>query len=151
MQGVWKLSFAARRGGSAAAQQLVPKRIRFGALAADSSVGLIEVPYQQRLSGRWQLIAGPPEASGAQSARFVLTSDDVLLLFDGLYDGERVAGTVYDGRSGAGEVFTTDPLFHPEAPWRSAADAAEHELGEFLCTRLFTFWGPPSPAASSDA
>ena len=41
--------------------------------------------------------------------------------FDGLFDGERIAGTVH-GDDG-------DPV------------------GDFLCTRLFTFWGTPKPRA----
>ena len=58
-------------------------------------------------------MACPPRAGVAASA------DE--WSFDGLFDGERIAGTISD------------------------ADGAA--VGDFLCTRLFSFWGTPKPKA----
>ena len=45
----------------------------------------------------------------------------------GLFDGERIAGS----------VMASD-----------AANEPGEEVGEFLCTRLFSFWGTPQPKAA---
>ena len=94
--------------------------------------------------GSWRLTEGPPDASGAQSARFILEDTRAVLLFDGLYDGERIAGTVHElqGAALGGGLPTHAVLLEGEPD-----GAGREKLGEFLCTRLFSFWGPPKPKA----
>ena len=115
MQGIWKLSVSLRAGANS--KLLPPRRLRFLAPAQ------VEVPYSPDFHGDWKL-RGPDPGSLAQRASFKLYSTGtpgVQLSFDGLFDGERIAGSF---RHGCGE-----------------------DLGDFLCTRLFTFWGEPSLAA----
>ena len=144
MEGVWKVSFAARRSAS----KLVPRHLRFRSLDS-TRLGLVEVPHVTGHGGRWALTAGPADAAGAQSARFIVECDGAALLFDGLFDGERVAGSVWQ-RHLADVAAESEPL--PE-PWLLTGDMKgaepEDKIGEFLCTRLFTFWGPPSPSAAT--
>ena len=115
----------------------VPRRLRFsrGALGDRHRV---EVPFRPECSGWWQLQPIPAEA--AQTVRIALACrEDALLLFDGLYDGERVAGSLHIWHD---RVAT----FNGDVPW---ADAVRGEgVGDFLGTRLFSFWGPPSPTAA---
>ena len=129
LAGVWKLSTstslrsAARR---AAADASLPKRIRFVVETerANFEAGRCEVPFREQCGGRYELhdegdrraafsVACPPRAGVAAGA------DE--WSFDGLFDGERIAGTISD------------------------ADGAA--VGDFLCTRLFSFWGTPKPKA----
>lgn len=131
LKGVWKLSATLR------SRTVVPKHIRFEEAAASAAppqprllegMSLLEggscsIPYSEHCGGQWE----------------VGTSDDALracfsvdcaakggvpasrLAFDGLFDGERIAGTVRDVQ---GDV-----------------------VADFLCTRLFTFWGTPKVKA----
>eukprot|EP00966_Prymnesium_polylepis_P133433 3084239-Prymnesium_polylepis.1 len=152
MEGIWKVSVSARlvaarvdaRSALPVAMKAVPKRLRFIDPPAQG-LGRIEVPMDAGASGSWCVTPGPPDASGAQIARFVvegagasLHGAHVSLLFDGLYDGERIAGTVVEM---PGPVDLTE-LSGPPFPGGS-------EIGDFLCTRLFTFWGPPKPKAGN--
>ena len=136
LSGVWKVSVAPRLpphgGAPAIARHHVPKRLRFTAEEQG-----IEVPYQPCCGGRWAVAEGDASTSGAERASLTITcrgseSDGGdaqvprTLRFEGLFDGERIAGTVTDPDAEGG---ASEPL----------------ELGSFLCTRLFTFWGPPSP------
>jgi hypothetical protein len=138
LSGVWKVSVTPRRpvdgGPPELSKYSVPKRLRF--------VGegqRIEVPYQPCCDGSWSVAAGDASTSGAERASLSISctgseSDggggtaSYSLLLDGLFDGERIAGTV-TAADGAGTA--SEP----------------REVGSFLCTRLFTFWGPPSPKA----
>ena len=152
MEGIWKVSFALSRavrrvGGSIelpVAVKAVPKRLRFIDPEAAGVMGRLEVPMSEEAHGSWTLTEGPPDASGAQSARFVVEGTGAVLLFNGLYDGERIAGTVHELPSPAegGGLVTQAVLLE------GVSDCADNEqLGEFLCTRLFSFWGTPKPKA----
>ena len=144
LRGVWKISTALRSGSVAS----VPRRIRFDesppslALqipmppgAAPLDTGAVAIPYSEQCKGSWAVAAArqsvDEETSGALHAGFVVEctaregEKASRLAFQGLFDGERLAGTVTD-------------------------DATGHELGEFLCTRLFTFWGAPKVKASME-
>lgn len=130
LSGVWKVSVTPRLGGgpSALARHHVPKRLRF--IEAEQG---IEVPYQDCCSGWWEVTAGDESTSGAEQASLSVTcrghaQGPRTLRFDGLFDGERIAGTITDAGAEGG---ASEP----------------REVGDFLCTRLFTFWGPPSPKA----
>ena len=140
LAGVWKVS-ASLRGRSAA---LLPKRIRFEEninssnkparlLAAPTTVdsGGCSIPYTEHCGGHWEVgDAESADESGALPAGFVVACAEKegapasRLSFEGLYDGERIAGTV--------------------------SDASGDEVADFLCTRLFTFWGTPKVAAASN-
>ena len=151
MQGVWKLSFVLRRGSGVA--QALPRRIRFSEPSDAGLTGRVEVPYRAECSGAWTLKGGPVDAPGTQSSRFIIScSEGTALLFDGLYDGERIAGTVVSRRVAAAEALSSasaiSELLHGELA-RDAGSAGSEDLAEFLCTRLFTFWGPPSVAAGT--
>lgn len=94
--------------------------------------------------GRWRL-THPTDTDGARGVRFCVGNEQTLVLFDGLYDGERIAGTVYDipdRTTNLVDEQTLNHLLHGEANPMSI------ELGDFLCTRLFTFWGTPKPKAA---
>ena len=108
--GIWKLSVASRRG-SAAAAKLLPRRLR---LLEDAAV---EVPFEDGSTGSWRL------DDGQVDMRIERASAPSLRL-QGLYDGERIAGSI--------------------------TAANDDELGDFLCTRLFSFWGTPQPTILKD-
>ena len=144
--GIWKLSATLRRGATVA----LPKRLRFDetsptSTSTQSSVELLlpadalllhqgkcSLPYMEHCHGFWQVASADDDAqtSGALRAGFVIqcaAHGDVKashLIFRGLFDGERIAGNV------------------------SSRDAdGSGEIGDFLCTRLFTFWGTPKVQA----
>ena len=141
LSGVWKIS-ASLRGRHGA---LLPKRVRFAeeeanALPAERlhSSALLEwgscsIPYADHCGGRYEV--GTPDDGTAEHgelhAGFMVecTAKDnkeaTRLTFEGLYDGERIAGTVTD--EAVGEV-----------------------VADFLCTRLFTFWGTPKVKAAPE-
>lgn len=122
LRGVWKLSVTSRQG--AAAARLLPRRLR---LLEDAGV---EVPYDDGATGSWQLQEGPPDAMGARAALLRIEGArgaPPTLHLHGLYDGERIAGS----------IMVSD-----------AANEPGEEMGEFLCTRLFSFWGTPQPKAA---
>ncbi len=134
LAGVWKLSTTARG---------VPRRVRF---LDDASVA---VPYSASSSGAWRVsdAGAGTDGAGAGGAREVdfsiewdegaagaETSARARLSFSGLFDGERIAGSVH--RVGL-----------PEGGSGGAAPASA-KLGEFLATRLFSFWGTPEPRAT---
>ena len=122
LRGVWKLSVTSRQG--AAAARLLPRRLR---LLEDAGV---EVPYDDGATGSWQLHEGPSDAMGARAALLRIEGArgaPSTLHLHGLFDGERIAGSIM------------------------ASDAASEpgeEVGQFLCTRLFSFWGTPQPKAA---
>ena len=131
LTGVWKLSVAlSRRGAAGAAPRLpLPRRLR---LLED---GPVEVPYEEGTTGRWTLREeAPPD--GARLVRVSIERAQAPSLhLLGLYDGERIAGSI--------------TASHADA---AAADESGHEeVGEFLCTRLFSFWGTPKPRGLADA
>ena len=125
LRGVWKLNTSGIPVSRLRSQ--LPRRLRF--LEGER----LEVPYAATHAGTWSL--GEADSSGAQQTSFEVEYDAgggvgeltrTRLLFDGLYDGERIAGSV-----------------------SSAPEAGKRELlGQFLCTRLFSFWGEPKPAAT---
>ena len=133
--GVWKLSFAAARHSALT----VPKRIRFdtSSPSAASSLlpawgsilerGSLSVPFMEGCSGAWQVAAATEHDDGAQRAAFIIRTfaqtdaEASELSFQGLFDGERIAGSVTVGN---------------------------RVEGDFLCTRLFTFWGAPKVRAA---
>ena len=138
LKGIWKVSSSLRRGVTAS----VPRRLKFevqDAVGSSVEAGVVQVPFAEHCGGRWEVREASPgsdadDTSGAMHAQFVVecaAHSDVAastLRFDGLYDGERIAGTVVD--SGGAEV------------------------ADFLCTRLYTFWGAPkvkAAAADSDS
>ena len=123
LTGIWKLSVALRRGAPTTVK-LLPRRLR---LLQDA---MVEVPYEEGSTGRWVLQDGGPGAV-CQTARVSVERTDASVLdLEGMYDGERIAGTL--------------KARHPPAN-------EEEVLGEFLCTRLFSFWGTPQPAAAKGA
>lgn len=104
--------------------------------------GSVQVPYSDHCGGAWEVRpdqTGPDQTASDQTASITQAmraafsvecaargdGEPSCLRFNGLYDGERIAGTVCDG-------------------------AADREVGEFLCTRLYTFWGPPKLRATPD-
>ena len=134
LAGVWKLSATARG---------IPRRVRF---FDDASVA---VPYSPSSSGAWHVSDTGASADGAgagcarevdfsiewdEGAAGVETSARARLSFSGLFDGERIAGSVH--RVGL-----------PEDGSGGAAPASA-KLGEFLATRLFSLWGTPEPRAT---
>lgn len=119
LTGVWKLSVALRATSSSAAK-LLPLRLR---LLQDA---MVEVPYEAGSKGRWELQSGPPDTMCQTVRLSVERIDAPELHLNGLYDGERIAGTITSR--------------HPPAD--------EQVVGEFLCTRLFSFWGTPRPEAA---
>ena len=141
LSGVWKIS-ASLRGKQST---VLPKRIRFEDTSENPppprqlpamavlECGSCSVPYAEHCGGQYELWT-PSNAEDPDELRagFVIEcaeKDDAppsRLSFDGLYDGERIAGTVHDDKAG-GEV-----------------------IADFLCTRLFSFWGTPSPRAGKD-
>ena len=136
LSGVWKVSVAVTRGADVSTLHL-PRRIRF---VEDR----VEVPYQPCCHGAWDLAPGDETTSGAERASLSLKCAGrelergrwmapSTLLFEGLYDGERIAGTI--------TAITIDSDGEP---------SEKREVGNFLCTRLFTFWGPPSPKAGRE-
>lgn len=171
--GVWKISTSIRDSdASSASEVVIPRRIRFveSSMVGDSSVasdtrasilesGNVLIPYADHCHGTWEVATVKPvepssavdehgddelaraakDADGshgtALAARFVIRGlsrdggDASRLLFDGLYDGERIAGTVWRDDS------------HDQA-------CGGAQVADFLCTRLFTFWGTPKPAAA---
>ena len=135
MEGIWKVSSSLR---IASAQIQVPRRLRFSSRTQGALRHRVEVPYRPECGGWWQLHTVPAET--AQAVRIALAcSEEGSLLLDGLYDGERIAGTLHVWQHGvvqAGDV-----------PWADAV--SEVPVGDFLGTRLFTFWGPPSPIAAA--
>jgi hypothetical protein len=144
LSGVWKVNVTPRRSVDGGPPELskyyVPKRLRFM-----DNEQRIEVPYQPCCNGSWSVAAGDDSTSGAERVSLTISCSGLesdgggrtashTLLLDGLFDGERIAGTI------------------------SAADGADagaasgtREVGKFLCTRLFTFWGPPAPKAGETA
>ena len=124
LTGIWKLSVtqALRHGAPSAAAKLVPRRVR---LLQDAGV---EVPYEDGSTGRWELQDALPGEANQTASLSIERADASSLDLRGLYDGERIAGTI--------------KVRHPPAN-------AEELVGEFLCTRLFTFWGTPQPAAAA--
>ena len=150
LKGIWKISSSMRHG----VRVTLPRHVKFessgstGELRADATpAGALHIPYSDHCSGTWQVGKhAKPSAScnsikddhghrddhnGALHARFVVecavsgNEDASRLEFLGLYDGERIAGVVTDGHG--------------------------VEVADFLCTRLFTFWGPPSPRAGKES
>ena len=140
LSGVWKIS-ASLRGRHGA---LLPKRIRFAeepcALTANLlpraavvESGSCSIPYADHCSGQYEVgtledgTAGNGELRADFKVECTANNDQggTRLTFEGLYDGERIAGTVTD--EAAGEV-----------------------VADFLCTRLFTFWGAPKVKAAED-
>lgn len=137
LKGVWKLSATLRQGSAARAAAAIPKRIRFdeerplpqhaALLAPRVSVldaGSCSIPFMEHCGGGWELAAATDEedTSGALRACFVVDDSASRLTFEGLFDGERIAGTVL---------------------------SADEPIGDFLCTRLFTFWGAPKVRAGA--
>ena len=119
----------------AAGQLKLPRHVRFVSPAGAGDApptraggdGGVEIPYDDGAHGSWLLEdEAEPDALGARTVTFdVARAGDPTLRFSGLYDGERIAGPlVLDAGAGAGTV-----------------------VGEFLCTRLFSFWGTPNVAA----
>ena len=120
LTGVWKLSVALRAASPSAAK-LLPRRLR---LLQDA---MVEVPYEEGSKGRWELQSGPPDVPNTQTVRLTVERTDASELhLTGLYDGERIAGTITARQPPADETV----------------------VGEFLCTRLFSFWGTPRPEAA---
>ena len=125
----------------------MPRRLRFCDPSCENELGTLEVPYSPAGSsgaalGFWRLASGPADAHGAQSAKFVLEDQHAFLIFDGLYDGERIAGAVHAiHKDGEGSRLSSVALL--ETP-----HTAGGEVGDFLCTRLFSFWGTPKPKAA---
>ena len=131
--GIWKISAHLRRGTAAT----LPRHVKFEIGSAISAPaiesGTVEIPYAAHCGGHWEVHAGSEETDDIEAstsrASFVVecaARQDVGASgyrFDGLYDGERIAGTVSD-RSG-------------------------DEVADFLCTRLYTFWGAPKVAADT--
>jgi hypothetical protein len=135
LAGVWKISSHVRGEAST----VLPRRIRFD--GADEQ-GCCSIPYADHCQGTWEVrtqssSAAAKEASEAGAhgnggvplfARWKLHCaahrgmDESCHVYEGLFDGERIAGTV--------------------------SNAAGEPVADFLCTRLFTFWGTPSPRAS---
>ena len=143
LSGVWKISATLRGRRSA----LLPKRIRFAEEetspaplhrllppAAVMEFGSLSIPYSEHCSGNYEV--GTPEDDDAEPgvlrAGFIVEctakdgTEPSRYTFDGLYDGERIAGTVSDS-------------------------AADEVVADFLCTRLFTFWGTPKVKAVGEA
>jgi hypothetical protein len=131
LKGVWKMSSSLRSGAVAT----LPRHIRFEPATAHNSAleaGTVAIPFADHCGGLWEVHAvdKPSEGAGASALRAQFTvecasraeASGSRLHFDGLYDGERIAGIV-------------------------SADKAE--VADFLCTRLYTFWGPPSPKAAN--
>lgn len=150
MQGIWKLSFSASRGASlergaflsAMARRAVPSRLRLLDPPASEPMGRLEVPMAT-LSGKWCVLDNQPGDCGAQTVRLAVEGGERLLLLSGLFDGERIAGTVFQLGSEKHPMreVSYDTMIVQEVK-------GEHVvLGEFLCTRLFTFWGAPKPRA----
>lgn len=128
LHGLWKVSTTPP---STAAQALssvcpLPRRLRFHEQEPGVH-GLIEAPYTECV-GRWALRAG--KTAGAQEAAIDISCGEVEYWLRGLYDGERIAGSVTVGASGEG------------------LEERQH-MGDFLCTRLYSFWGEPKVAAGS--
>mmetsp|Transcript_32535 Transcript_32535/g.106449 ORF Transcript_32535/g.106449 Transcript_32535/m.106449 type:complete len:163 (+) Transcript_32535:3-491(+) len=129
LAGVWKVNLTPRVPG---AREGMPKRLRL--LEGDSDeAGGIEVPYMDCTAGGWAVTETDDPAAVDGNRRVVI---DVTLAtpphsfrFDGLFDGERIAGSVSASEAQGGE----------------SGEATV--LGDFLCTRLFTFWGSPKPRA----
>ena len=119
LTGVWKLSVALR-ATSPSAPKLLPRRLR---LLQDA---MVEVPYEEGSTGRWELQSGPADTMCQTVRLSVKRTDASELRLHGLYDGERIAGTISSR--------------HPPAD--------EAAIGEFLCTRLYSFWGTPRPEAA---
>ena len=119
LTGVWKLSVALRATSPSAAK-LLPRRLR---LLQDA---MVEVPYEEGSTGRWELQSGPSDTMCQTVRLSVKRTDASELRLNGLYDGERIAGTISSR--------------HPPAD--------EAAIGEFLCTRLYSFWGTPRPEAA---
>ena len=119
LTGVWKLSVALR-ATSPSAPKLLPRRLR---LLQDA---MVEVPYEEGSTGRWELQSGPADTMCQTVRLSVKRTDASELRLNGLYDGERIAGTISSR--------------HPPAD--------EAAIGEFLCTRLYSFWGTPRPEAA---
>ena len=137
LQGIWKLSFAAARQPAL----ILPKRIRFdtsgrSAAAASSLLppwdsvleyGSLSIPFMEGSGGAWQVAAATEDNDGARRAAFVIQCSAQAgreaseFSLEGLFDGERIAGSV---------------------------KVAGHLEGDFLCTRLFTFWGAPKVRAA---
>ena len=144
MEGIWKVSFALRRLEGRVElptiAKIVPTRLRFSGPPGRGGPGLIKVPMLAGSTGSWQLAPGPADASGAQSARFVVECSGMLLLFDGLYDGERIAGTVHDETEPLCAVSHASLLLREREP-------SSGVLGDFICIRLFSLWGTPKPKA----
>lgn len=110
--------------------------------------GSVAIPYTNHCDGSW-VVAEQMSAAGDGAELLVTFTIDRLvesaaanpadglgpaalasrLRFEGLYDGERIAGTVLQ--------------LHPD-PF-----GARVEVADFLCTRLFTFWGTPKVAAAA--
>ena len=91
------------------------------------------VSCRPRPAGGWAVTETEDPAAVDGNRRVVI---DVTLAtpphsfrFDGLFDGERIAGSVSASEAQGGE----------------SGEATV--LGDFLCTRLFTFWGSPKPRA----
>lgn len=130
LHGLWKVSSTPP---NAAARELtaacpLPRRLRFHEQEPGVS-GLIEAPYTQCV-GRWALREG--KAAGTQEAAIDVNCGEVEYEMRGLYDGERIAGSVSVGASGEG----LEERLH---------------VGDFLCTRLYSFWGEPKVAAGRPA
>ena len=133
--GVWKLSFSAARHPAVA----VPKRIRFDASSRSAAStllpdwgtavekGCLSIPFTEGCEGAWQVAAASEDSDGAHRVAFIVKCaaqadrQPSEISFQGLFDGERIAGSV------------------------TAADCVQ---GDFLCTRLFTFWGAPKVKAA---
>ncbi len=129
LNGVWKLSASLRGRHST----LLPKHIRFtespssppAASATVAELGSVSVPYAEHCGGTYEIrpassIDEPPSVGFIVECASTDRGPASRLSFDGLYDGERIAGTVHD---------------------------REEAVADFLCTRLFTFWGTPKPRA----
>lgn len=123
MKGLWKLRHTLRGG----VKLQPPRRLRFiGDEMATS--GRLELPFlEERCSGEWRIGEAGSAADGLQQVWFRIEcrreagAAGSSLAYEGVSDGERVAGTVCCGE--------------------------DEVIGDFLCTRLFQGWGEPKPAA----
>ena len=138
LKGIWKISSSLRSGAVATLPRHIrfqPANVRFQPANAHNSAleaGTVAIPFADHCGGLWEVhaVAKPSKGAGASAMRVHFTVESASraeasgsrLHFDGLYDGERIAGIV-------------------------SADKAE--VADFLCTRLYTFWGPPSPKAAN--
>ena len=119
--------------------------VSLAATSAAGGSGTVGIPYREQCSGRWRLWPDPvADAEGARRATFCVDCGEADgLLFDGLYDGERIAGSVHQVPANVvAAAATGDQVLD--------GNMQQQHLGEFICTRLFTFWGEPKVAAAKE-